>query len=396
MKLVQEDAQRHLNALRFGGSAGSAPSLALTSATAAALADTRRLGREQAVHMQHTYGQRPRTLANHQRAYSDFSKYCAIHFDSIQQGWELCRPDDVVHYMFGHLLTQRSGRGGGTISGHTLECAISDLNTCFKLLGRVRSWDDDPERGNPINSMVRATVSAYVTQQNVPGRRERSAVPVAVDHLRRLLLGLDSTIEASARSGDTRLWELSIRDAAALAYLFGGCRRGSDILYTQWEDLHMSVGSPPSMVPVVKLWGESDHEELGTVYATPSCSKVAHSRRPATQTLPVSTDRVMCPVRRLRNLFYSELISLRTPTGAIFRSSTGSRQVLTSQGLGDRVRVLVQRYGIDNGETMHGLRRGGIQYLQDERVPHSDVMLQASIVTPAVYHKYGDRARHLA
>jgi hypothetical protein len=216
---------------------------------------------------------------------------------------------------------------------------------------------------------------------------------MTLQHLRLLLTRIDANAIVAQQSRKPQQFELALRDAMMLTYLFVGCRRGSDLLYTDWGDLHMRVDGGPLM-RAVDIW-RSSPSAVGNLVVTPERSKVGHNKRPESQLMLAQPDLVLCPVMRLKALRSYILQNGRADEGPICCSLTGIRGVLSSQGLNDRVRALVQRYGTDSGETMHGLRRGGMQQLRSQNVSEADIMQQACILTPAVYRKYIDMGRHL-
>jgi hypothetical protein len=57
--------------------------------------------------------------------------------------------------------------------------------------------------------------------------------------------------------------------------------------------------------------------------------------------------------------------------------------------------VLLSRYSIDEGETMHGIRRGTMQQADEDGLPAEQIKKRAGITCDEVFDKYVDIGRHL-
>jgi integrase len=79
--------------------------------------------------------------------------------------------------------------------------------------------------------------------------------------------------------------------------------------------------------------------------------------------------------------------------------SVGARSVsphLTTNAANERLRRLLQRCGINDGETMHGFRRGAMQHWHAQGMPAAQIYERVGISTPSVGRVYLDRGRHTA
>jgi hypothetical protein len=83
---------------------------------------------------------------------------------------------------------------------------------------------------------------------------------MTIDHLRSLLLNLDADAVVSWRAQKLQAYELALRDAVMFTYLFIGCRRGSDLLYTNWEDLFFRQARG-ELIRAVDLWQHSGQQD---------------------------------------------------------------------------------------------------------------------------------------
>jgi hypothetical protein len=78
----------------------------------------------------------------------------------------------------------------------------------------------------------------------------------------------------------------------------------------------------------------------------------------------------------------------------VFHNSTRAAQ-WASTALASRFKALLARYCLDEGETVHGIRRGTMQHAYASGVPVLEIMQQACIVTPGICSRYLDVGRHL-
>ena len=167
----------------------------------------------------------------------------------------------------------------------------------------------------------------------------------------------------------------------------------------------------------------------GLLLIVPCRTKTEHTRRPQTQEIQPDARSDLCAIRRLRTFFQQQhQLHQRIPVGAVFRSTRApfdrlnrstrapfgrlnrstrapfdrlNRSTrapfdrLTAPAAGARVRANLVKYGADNGETMHSVRRGHIQAAQATAEPTQVTMQRAGISSGGTFQKYADRGRHL-
>lgn len=340
-----------------------------------------------------------RTLANHQRANMRFTSFLQRLFGDSDSGWERCGPDHVTLFLHADLLPTLTGRSGDGVASSTLQGWASSLGQCFELRGRGCAWCDITGTGNPVHSrLVRTAVHCYQQRRAFAGQRPRSAVPMTVIELTHIVRGMGSAIVEAATVHDGDRVHLLLRDLTHMLYMWNGARRGQDVLYADWEDLHLQ-GSDLRIVPVNVAWGGEilyAVEPRGSLLVVPWRSKTEHTQRPATQTIPVNTDPQLCAVRWLRTFYQWQRQRTRCqPSGPIFTSVRDTTVRLTSQAAGARVRHNVATYGRGGGETMHSFRRGHVQAAQAAGETPAVTMQRAGMRSPATFAKYADCGRHL-
>ena len=344
----------------------------------------------------------PATWAAWQRAHVRFSQFLQMYMGDSEQGWQVCQPCDILVYFYRFLPGQHTGRTAGQLAAQTVKGLMSNISQCMEMRGRCGPWDPEQQHGNPVlSSEVQRAVQAYGNELSQQGVRERSAAPVHEAKLRLLIERLEDDIEQQVGSLQQPLHKqfprrlrCDLRDSAHLKVMWHSLRRGGDLHRLDWTEVYMQT-EDGSIQPVQQAWvAENAAPPLqGTLLLVPRCSKTEHGKRVQTQEVASQSDPLLCGVSALYRLYQWELSAAQATKleGPVFKTSTGSR--MQSSAACNRVRILLQRYGLDEGETMHGIRRGSIQRQQNR--PAHEVMRQAGMRSFENYLKYNDPGRHL-
>jgi hypothetical protein len=398
---MQDSTQATLTALRFG----PAPPPAEPLLTLEEQQTTLQAAAAQAVALETQYLRGDRTMRNYDRVNSEFSRFLPHFYPSIDRGWQECRPDHILVYLFHHLLPSHPGRDGGLPASSTVIGLMSALTRCFDRRGRIGVWTPTTSHCNPVRALdVQSALQAYQRLLIQSGVRERSAVPMRALKLRNILRAMLSEAADLGRKvpKDIPAITLRLRDSAMLTYMWGSSRRGADMLYAGWAQVYLQ-GSDLSLTPVSQVWGgpgvfhHPDTPAGGSLLIVPSQSKTEHVHRPKSQLIEAHSDPQLCGVIRLRTLYqWYKHHSPDRLQGPIFCSVRHPYQGLTSQAVGSRVRECVTKYSTDAGETMHGLRRGAMQQAVADREAPGDIMQHAGLTSVATFQKYVDLGRHLA
>ena len=180
-------------------------------------------------------------------------------------------------------------------------------------------------------------------QEQAQGRvLARQAKPLFLDKLRPMLghlqgLALINTSKLSERFN-------ALRDSAFFSMQFFAGDRCSDLLNTLTQDIKVIPGLG---LRITHFWGKTNR---GT---TP----------PTTLTIPVVSERVLCPVRALYNYVEGACaMGVKLHTGFLFRHADQSGQVPQGPAGYDKMHYHLSKVltslGIYDGETPHSLRAG--------------------------------------
>jgi hypothetical protein len=132
----------------------------------------------------------------------------------------------------------------------------------------------------------------------------------------------------------------------------------------------------------------------------PNGTKTVKGRRAAAQTFTLTEDRQFCFVHRLIN-FLSHSQGAGYPiTGYLFRPCTADKksfkeQACSSSSLCHSLQKYLRQAGLFAGETMHSLRRGGMQSDVHKGASFADVQAKAQLKSPGVVKRYLDPSRHV-
>jgi hypothetical protein len=122
------------------------------------------------------------------------------------------------------------------------------------------------------------------------------------------------------------------------------------------------------MVPVDEAWTRHPWARearcTGTLAFLPDHTKTAQTRRPGSVIVHAAPagPATFCAVQQLRTYFTWLLVSHGevAADGWVFHNSTRPAQ-WPSAALAARFKTLLARYDLDEGETVHGIRRGAMQ-----------------------------------
>jgi Phage integrase family len=395
--------QETLTTARFGPGPTAVPSLKLAPGEYQQLVDAT-LAEAADLENDHLRGDKARKLL--QRTTAEFEGLLATAYDDVPTAWKQCTPADVLVYLVKIVPVLHKGASGGPVVATTLEGIRSSLSRCFLLRERGGAWDAVRGSGNPARAhCVSSYLEAYRRERHSKGDRETSAVPVSAAKYQALMDAVTENVEretADLRHAPGVPAELSrlLRDAALFSFLWHSKRRGQDVLEHKWSGMYLQCGT--DLVHVSEAWtgGPLYREQRCThrLVCQPDRVKTAQAKRPASVLVaPVPLERPeYCAVQWLRTYFTWQLDNGQDVSGdqAVFHSSRAG-SALTSQAVSNRFKTLLKRYELDDGETVHGLRRGAMQDAVANGVSINTVMQQASMVTPEVCAKYLDVGRHL-
>lgn len=342
-----------------------------------------------------------RTVSNIDRAHAEFSNFLIPWRTHPSGHWATCTPEVVLYYLR-TVLSQRTGRSGGELSAATLRQQVSNLSSCFIKLGREQPWDELAGCGNPVaSSLVRNHVEMAERRQHAAGQRECSAVPVPIDAVTTLLRHLDGA-EAAAVAQHNRLEQLRCaRDAAMIALLWHSSRRGADLLRLRWHHVH-DRGTDEL---AVLSWGaDTSVAPTSGVHITLDEVKNVKRLRPLTIVVPVQSAALAhtCAVRRLQHLFRSQRQADERDQQVVFcsyRTVQPPHSALSASGFANRFDKLVSAAFVDSpaapAYTVHGIRRGRMQFEAARGTSVAGIMQLAGLSTESVALMYLDPGRHL-
>jgi hypothetical protein len=309
----------------------------------------------------------------YKRTQREFSEWLAYVYGDSATGWACCNPADVLAYLRDVVPMLHSGRGapGQPIVPSTMDKIVSALARCFELRERGSTWHAR-FGGNPVRAnLIASWKDTYARMRRDDGDCETSAVPMTSEKMRKLLSHIEANMEAETDRlraeplPDSELGRL-LRDAAILALLWHGKRRGQDMLNLKWG--RMFVRRDTAMVPVEEAWTRHPWARevrcTGALVCLPDHTKTAQARRPGSVIVHAAPAEpaTFCAGQQLRTYFTWLLVSHGevAANGWVFHNSTRPAQ-WPSSALAARFKTLLARYDLDEGETVHGIRRGAMQ-----------------------------------
>lgn len=275
-----------------------------------------------------------------------------------------------------------------------VNAALSHLSTAFRLINRVGDWDHQRLLyTNPIKSdFVSSYRSGYRLWAWKRGYEESSAVPITEATLFEFINGLDKDI---AGTSDEQMKLIFERDICTFLYLWYGQQRGKECGRLTISDLWTLAGISafPLVVPIAPDF---------QLQVSPNGTKTVKGRRANCITLPaVPVPRQQyCFINRLA-IFSQHCQQYGWPIRRyLFRPERSNKvgfldQPLTSKAIQHQYQTALERHGLCDGHTLHGVRRGGMQHRHHVLGESEDsVGAQALIVTKAIVKRYLDPSRH--
>ena len=351
---------------------------------------------------QRQYGRSGRTQDGYVAAAEAFSAFLAV-LPAAHGGWADCSPMHILLFCNRHWLPTRDARSEHGVAPTTLNSMLAQLARNFEVRGQRGAWQPDAQRGNPVQSAeVSDFKHTYARRYHTLGGRERSAVPLRDGKVLQLLEGLDAEAEAAlggvalGASSKKAAWLLR-RDSTVLAMLWHSCRRNSDVMNLHWHQVYVDTAGTTAL----SAWERDPQLVPEQLYCIPSQTKTAQASRPPTIVLAAlpAAEAGICAVRRLRQFHSATLATRGECSGPLFCSSgavTGDTRALTTSAMQQRLKRALRAHGLNEGETLHGFRRGRLQHEEAQGMTADALGALASISTPSVLSRYRDTGRHLA
>ena len=333
-----------------------------------------------------------------------------LHLARLPAAWGVnvmtAQPTDVVVFV-SQVWIPRHGRT--RLSTGAMYPAASNLRGMFPALahifdrqGRGGEWSLSLPYNNPCRSSLvedmRQGLERYILA-HAPA--PVAAVELTETKLLVLVVDLDRRHAAHAldhgrlKSAYQRMQCVILaRDALLFVYLFHSLQRGAEGAAIGLRNLSFPA-DPAPLVP-------ADPRLL-----TAACLRVQTGRQKCSPTgsvleIPRADDARLCFMRRL-HAFYGTCARLGVPLGEhdrpFFRpSATNNRGAFADHPLSSsaglaRLKQALAKADVDEGETLHSCRRGGIQREKRKGVPAHETMERANIKTPKIYALYADAER---
>lgn len=308
---------------------------------------------------------------------------------SIQQ----CCPADIVVFMEEVWLPMHLGSqtktGQHVAAPSSVEGALCNLSTVFQQHGRGQPWDCNLLTGNPIWSLTvkdwkRGYFHAAAAQGFVStGAQELTAAKVQalLSHLHGRLSEANHFVRYAAA-----------RDGFAFSFLWQTGARGANAGPLTSHDFVTLDGRPaiPLIYPSCSL-------TPGTVIqVTPKRLKtcVGINKEPMFITALPADQAIVCPVQWLLLCMQTASACGHTTEPDAFIARTlakGGRSItseaMSTDALGQRLKVHLSHLGLYEGESMHSFRRGRSIADQAAGLPSSEIMDKLLIRSKAVYKR---------
>jgi len=141
-----------------------------------------------------------RTQSNIARLNEQFELFLRRFKGHPAASWHACTPELVLTYLRTDVAG-RGGRSGDALAASTLRQHVSNLSRCFVRRGLTKPWDEVPSAGNTVPSrIVRDHVEVIERRQHASGQRARSATPVSISVVLRILHHLDSSVSRAIKT----------------------------------------------------------------------------------------------------------------------------------------------------------------------------------------------------
>ena len=296
----------------------------------------------------------------------------------------LSAPELVLTYLRIDIAG-RGGRSGDALAVSTLRQHVSNLSMCFVRRGVAKPWDEVSGAGNPVMSqIVRDHVKVIERRQHASGQHARSATPVSISVVQRVLQHVDSSF-TKAEANHNRLTRLRcVRDACVVALLWHSCRRGADLLRLTWGHIY-AQGSGQLLS---ETWLAPSSAGLpSTILITADVLKNAKRHRPLTIFVHAQAGPSVAhsAIDRLRMLFDTKRALGEPVSGPMFcsyQTIQPPRPALTSHGFANRFQILLAAAFPDatsTPPTVHGVWHGRMPFEDAHGGTLQDILRLAGI-----------------
>lgn len=303
-------------------------------------------------------------------------------------------PDDVCEYLAHRELTggnthvHRVGcaAAGGSAAASTCACPrrlkAASLRSALLALRSAfaEEWDlggapYDPltRSGNPALARRVDTYLTVVTEEQAEaGVVTRKALPVPLAKVRLLSAHLRAAAQVAAVSPAERL--ACRQDRAWLLLAFFSSVRAGQLGDTRCASTVFTTEAPHPAVLLRWTWGKT----------------LRDGGEHVVRVEPIPEDPLICPVRALREYTAAARLAGWDLVGGhlfspILPDSGRGAGAGSAKALGVRFKALLARLDIDGGETLHGLRGGGVLHrLLDRRESAASVIERVGWRSPSM------------
>lgn len=332
------------------------------------------------------------------------------HFSRLPLSWGVnvmtAQPADIVVFV-SQVWVPHHGRTlltDGTMSPSTanLRGVFAALAHLFERHGRGGDWSLAAPFNNPCRSaLVSDCQSGLERHVNDRAPPPVAAHPLTEQKLLTLVSQLDARYASHSRDG-ARLGTpyqrmrclLSARDALLFVYLFHSLQRGVEGARIGLANLSLPGDRRPLQV------GDSRLLTARTVRVHTGRQKCSPTG--STLEIPRADDERLCFMRRVHHysLQCADLgLPLEGPEYLLFRASdplnrgAHAATTLSSSACLGRLKQALTAAGVNEGETVHSCRRGGIQDAQRKGEHANATMARANIKTPGIHALYASTER---
>ncbi len=334
----------------------------------------------------------PRTNSARDRVWREFTGW--VQASRLQSGTGLfaVSPNDILVYFQSHWFPTHAPNGTWVLDGQptvvpgTLHNVLSHLSTMFVCIGRNQPW------GSSLDLSVCNPVASSVVQHYRMGYHRRCAgsgyVPTAaVPWGRDLLSSLVSTVEARCGTLATSQRMPILRDLAALCLIPVLGDRGSDVGKLGLNSF-TKVGD--------SRWSITDDLSPGDVIHLRFLTKTRQFEPGPGKPITYQGDN-LCPLLRIQRLVIARQLWGCPVQSYIFSPLMRNNRAFKDapfegSALQQRFVQYLDECGLNEGQTIHGGRRGRAQEL-DQTVGMGPGMALMDIRTEANWKRYADPSR---
>ena len=310
--------------------------------------------------------------------------------------WATATPQTVMAYIY--VFSKQHGKPDSATGVRALAAPssvssmVSHLSTTFRLLGRSAPWGPmtPAEDGNPADSYaVQLSLQGYRRRRAHDGWFARAAMPWGPEKLR-LLLGFMDTREGPLGHMDTLL---HLRDAAMFCFMCECGKRGKDSGRLECGGLTDQQGVEIRTDGLAQLTD-------GATYMCRMFSKTRQERPAPPMEFVYRADGAPDRTNFLWRLlqYYGARWVQGMPMGRyVFTALNRARTNFLDAPMGattcqKRLETSLKLYGIDDGETLHGLRRGTTGTMVEEHGEEA-AMRMLDMRSAATLRLYADHSR---